>query len=214
MPLIDRVGTFRVMPIQWTIEESDKSSSVAVAIRFEIRAEQVGEVPDNPEEGIAGGFAEWPHGYDVYGRFWVVKADGSINQKSVETLRDVLGWDGDFATVLNSAAPAIECQVEVEESDFEGKRSFRVKWLNPLGSSGGLKKADPDKVKALSAKYGSLIRAAAGKGPAAPAGKPGSPPPPARTAPARRSPPARREPSPASAAGQEPGYIMPDDTPF
>ena len=131
----------------------------------------------------------------------LVKADGTIQTRTTDTLRAVFGWDGvdPFWLMDNSEDGKPMRSVEFEivggpETGDKGGQYFKSQWLNPLG--GGLKTPAAADRRSVLAKYGSKFQALAGvsatpaKVPAAPAAKsptvpkavPSAPPPGALTA--------------------------------
>jgi len=109
--------------------------------------------------------------------------------RSVKTLSDVFGWDGNLAALasLVDSGPFVgrECEITVEDEEYNGKTTERwdlAKW----GGAKEIVKADTDAIRQLAARWKS--RTAAPSKP--PAGRPATPPP----------PPARTTPPPAAAA--------------
>jgi hypothetical protein len=142
----------------------------------------------------------------------LVKADGTIQTKTADTLKAVFGWDGadPFWLMDNSVDGGAMRDVEFEivggpETGDKGGQYFKSQWLNPLG--GSMKTPTAADRRSVLAKYGSKFQALAGaggqrtevrgqeaevRGRNVPGGSPattgGSPVPPSRTA-ARPTPP-------------------------
>jgi len=100
----------------------------------------------------------------------IVKADGTVQSKTMDTLKQVLGWDGldPFWLMENSADGGSIRGREFEivggpEPGDKGGVYFKVKWLNPIGRGKTPEAADR---QAVLAKYGSQFRALAGTTPA------------------------------------------------
>ena len=131
----------------------------------------------------------------------LVKADGTIQTKTTDTLKAVFGWDGvdPFWLMDNSEENGPMRSVEFEivggpESGDKGGQYFKSQWLNPLG--GGLKTPVAADRRSVLAKYGSKFAAlassatttvakpapAAPKAPPVPKTAPLAPPPGAPTA--------------------------------
>jgi hypothetical protein len=127
----------------------------------------------------------------------LVKADGTIQTKTTDTLKAVFGWDGadPFWLMDNSLDGGAMRAVEFEivggpETGDKGGQYFKSQWLNPLG--GGVKTPMAADRRSVLAKYGTKFQALAGvtakaapaspKAPPVPRGAPTTPPPGAPTA--------------------------------
>ena len=96
----------------------------------------------------------------------LVKADGTIQTKTTDTLKAVFGWDGldPFWLMDNSIDDGAMRSVEFEivggpETGDKGGQYFKSQWLNPLG--GGLKTPAAADRRSVLAKYGSKFAALA-----------------------------------------------------
>lgn len=134
-------------------------------------------------------------GRTISNTFWLTTKDGAVNTRSIETLKEIFGWDGaDPFWLADHAAELVEIPVElvIENETFTGDdgndhTAPKVKWVNPVGG-GGVKVANGDRASLL-AKYGAKLRAVSGGTPAVPkaaAAKPAAKPP---AAPANVPPP-------------------------
>ena len=99
----------------------------------------------------------------------LVKADGTIQTKTTDTLKAVFGWDGvdPFWLMDNSVDGGPMRSVEFEivggpETGDKGGVYFKSQWLNPLG--GGMKTPVAADRRSVLAKYGSKFQALAGVG--------------------------------------------------
>lgn len=99
----------------------------------------------------------------------LVKADGTIQTKTTDTLKAVFGWDGvdPFALMDNSVDGGAMRDVEFEivggpETGDKGGQYFKSQWLNPLG--GSMKTPAAADRRSVLAKYGSKFQALAGAG--------------------------------------------------
>jgi len=130
----------------------------------------------------------------------LVKADGTIQTKTTDTLKAVFGWDGvDPFWLMDSSAdggPMRSVEFEIvggPETGDKGGVYFKSKWLNPLG--GGMKTPVAADRRSVLAKYGNKFQALAGvsasaakpapptpKAPPVPKAAPTAPPPGAPTA--------------------------------
>ncbi|MCW5552148.1 MAG: hypothetical protein KIS67_08265 [Verrucomicrobiae bacterium] len=97
----------------------------------------------------------------------LVKADGTIQTKTTDTLKAVFGWDGadPFWLMDNSLDGGAMRDVEFEivggpETGDKGGQYFKSQWLNPLG--GGMKTPAAADRRSVLAKYGSKFQALAG----------------------------------------------------
>lgn len=102
----------------------------------------------------------------------LVKADGTIQTKTTDTLKAVFGWDGvdPFWLMDNSADGGAMRDVEFEivggpETGDKGGQYFKSQWLNPLG--GSTKTPAAADRRSVLAKYGNKFRALAGAAPSA-----------------------------------------------
>ena len=99
----------------------------------------------------------------------IVKADGTIQTKTTDTLKAVFGWDGvdPFWLMDNSVDGGAMREVEFEivggpETGDKGGQYFKSQWLNPLG--GGMKTPAAADRRSVLAKYGSKFQALANVG--------------------------------------------------
>ena len=99
----------------------------------------------------------------------LVKADGTIQTKTTDTLKAVFGWDGvdPFWLMDNSVDGGPMRSVEFEivggpETGDKGGVYFKSQWLNPLG--GGMRTPAAADRRSVLAKYGSKFQALAGAG--------------------------------------------------
>lgn len=162
---VNQIGTFKVIPVSWDVRKSAQSMSIGIEIEYKILAKQ--------------GDSEWEDwtGYDechVLGTEWIIGKKGLENQRGIENLAKIFGWNGDFYEIPKGP-PAIECQVEVELSTWNNESSYKVKWLNALGDD------TPADIAELARIYGPKIRAIAGsvsRGPVVSQQAPAQSPPP------------------------------------
>src|SRR6516164_3588676 len=101
----------------------------------------------------------------------LVKADGTIQTKTTDTLKAVFGWDGadPFWLMDNSEDGGAMRAVEFEivggpETGDKGGQYFKSQWLNPLG--GGSKTPMAADRRSVLAKYGNKFKALASSAPA------------------------------------------------
>ena len=108
-------------------------------------------------------------GYTFKHTVTLVKADGTIQTKTTDTLKAVFGWDGldPFWLMDNSVDGGPMRSVEFEivggpETGDKGGVYFKSKWLNPLG--GGMRTPVAADRRSVLAKYGSKFQALANVG--------------------------------------------------
>jgi hypothetical protein len=171
---IDREGNFRGRVLSYGIQESSSSKSVAVAMRVAI---------DEAYNHETDSWDDWRgHNVCAWANSWIVKANGDVNEKAVESLAKATGWGGTLQEVMDQTWQPDACQFVVRGEEYKGNTTYKVAFLNPYDApiGGGLNKIDADKAKALQTQYGSKFKAIAAnaKRTAAPAnGKPKAPPP-------------------------------------
>lgn len=169
---LDRAGIFKARPLSWAVRTFDNSQAVAVNMKFSIVAQLDG--------------AEWVSWADceehvVYGSFFVIKKDGTINTQAVENLYAAIGWEGDLRQVAASPVPERIVQITVKAEEYQGKTQYKVAWINPEDYTPTPQGASEDDVSKLQARFGGLLRAAAAGAkratPAKPANGASKPPP-------------------------------------
>lgn len=108
-------------------------------------------------------------GYTFKHTVVLVKADGTVQTKTVDTLKALYDWDGldPFWLMDNSVDGGPMRSVEFEivggpETGDKGGVYFKSKWLNPLG--GGMRTPVAADRRSVLAKYGSKFQALAGGG--------------------------------------------------
>ena len=183
---INEEGVYRCWPLAWAIERAD-SGAVAVAIRFAIHQRWHGK-----EQGWS---QDYPIGWYVDARTWIVKKDGSINQNAVASLAKAGLWDGDWDKFEDPTPPNIYVHVTVEAETYEGKTRFRGAWINPdadePAARGGFAPTDTELLRSLRQRFAGQTKAVAG---GKPAGRAPAPPvqPAAQQPAAERAQPAER----------------------
>lgn len=174
MNAVDREGTFRAQITEYGVKEMD-SGSVAVSIVARLLEWWDGE--------------QW-HPWESYeqeasGDVWVVKKDGSLNDRQIESLVKNTNWDGTLTSVSQRTWIPCACQVTIKEEDYRNNKYMKISFLDDYERTpGGINAASPEKVAELQNRFGSQLRALTGsmKRNAAPAPNtaPKAPPPPAK----------------------------------
>ena len=128
---------------------------------------------------------------ECYGDIWIIKKDNKgINQRSVESLVNHAGWDGNLESIANGTWEPTPFQVTTKADEYQGNVSYKINFVNgfndkPRGG-GSLGSATADDAKQLQNQWGSQLRALAGNRmrPQPPAAsKPAAPPrPPSKAA--------------------------------
>lgn len=162
---IERDGTFRGWPLEWTVEEAG-SGATCIAIKYGIVMQWGGE---------SGWGEKWAPGYFATQRAWVIKKDGTLNKSAVDMLAKAGLWDGDWDK-LSGPVPKVIALIDIkaEHSEQYGDQ-YRVDWVNANADEpaarGGFKPADAGLLAKLSARFQGQTRALAG-GTAAPQAAP------------------------------------------
>ena len=152
MNRLDRAGIFKAKPIAMGLKPGRETKSVAVWIEFHILAQRDGD-----------GWVDWfdYEDHSIIGEFNIVKKDGTVNERGVANLAEVLDWNGDPDTIVGDP-PDIPVQITVGEETYNNVTRLKVQWLNSVDYQGGIQSATPEQVKQIKAQFGSLLRAAAG----------------------------------------------------
>lgn len=88
---------------------------------------------ESPSGEKMGGHFEWA----AY--LTLVKTNGVVLDKQIETLKKALGWDGDPQTLVGVGNfENQEVSIVMEEEEYDGRMRFRIAWINPISSGGGV----------------------------------------------------------------------------
>jgi hypothetical protein len=150
---LDREGIFMARAIGWQVRTFDSSQAVAVNIEFQI----LGQLND------AGGWDDWREyeEHTVYGMFFVLKKDGTVNTTTIEQLARSLGWNGDLYTIGDDSPPRVPVQITVKAEEYKSSLIYKASWINPKDFKPQPIGASNQQVADLNARFGSLLRAAA-----------------------------------------------------
>lgn len=101
----------------------------------------------------------------------IVSKEGAVQMNEVEKLKEIFGIVADSAdpnAILNGIFGLMDAdqgekrfEIDVQDEEYNGKVSRKVKWINPLGG-GGMKMPEPADRRSVLQKYGSKFRAIAG----------------------------------------------------
>jgi hypothetical protein len=201
---LSQVGSVRGEIIEYGLFEPE---SGAVGVNIKVRIDEAYD-PETQQ------WDDWRQ-YDLEtdGCIWVIKKDGTINKVSAENLMRAAGWDGNLESVARTQWQPKPVQVKVQTDDYNDTTRYRIAFVNEYDRvpSARIGNIDPEKAKALQAKYGAPLRALAGnlsRNTAAPASdKPKAP---------RAPMPTTRRPKPGAEAYPDPNAAPPpaDDIPF
>lgn len=183
MNAIDREGVFRAIIEEYGLKQVD-SGSVAVAIRCKLT-----EWWDQAN-GLWMPWSEYE--MEAEGDVWIVKKDGSVNEKAAESLMRHADWDGDIESIMSNKWQPTPIQVQINRDVYKDQVRFKIAFVNNHDRTpGAMSNVRPDQAALLSNKYGSQFRAIAGNarrnGVPSALGGPAKPPAPA-PAPAKTGP--------------------------
>jgi len=169
---IDRSGNFRGEIIDYGLTEQE-SGAVAVGIEVHIHECWNAETKE---------WEDWRQYAPMraVGYIYVIKKDGTLNDKQVQSLVQHAAWDGSFESIVNHTWQPSPVHIVVDADTYKGKVQYKINWLNDFDRQpGGIGQIASGRMKDLNAKYGSQLRAVAGsaKKQAVPNGKPAAPPP-------------------------------------
>lgn len=176
--ILDREGTFKAVPVSWAVQESEQTQSIALVIQFKVLAQLDGN-----------DLVDWSEYEDhsIFGWFYVIKRDGTPNSITIKSLVESIHWNGSLRAVEQDP-PQVTCQIVVENEEYNGKYTLKVKWINPEDFAPGPKSVSSAGLAQLDNRFGSLLRAAAAE---------------ARPKTAAKQPPAKTPPPAPRAAVQE-----------
>ena len=101
--------------------------------------------------------------------------------KSVESLCQYAGWNGDLTSIVNGTWQPTPCSFVLNEEEYKGVKQFKISFLNAYDRiPGNVGNVTTEKAKALQDRFGASFRASAGnvqRNAAPPASKPPAPKP-------------------------------------
>lgn len=168
---LETEGNFRVRCMKYSLFKAD-SGSVAVNMNFEVLEgydDEQGTWYDWRGEEIA-----------VEGSFWIIKKDGTINERQVESLVAHCGWDGTMSQITDGKWTPEDCQVNVKKEVYKNQPRWKASFINGYDSipgAGGGASMSAEEASQIEDAFGAGLRAAAAnaKSKKAPAGRPPSP---------------------------------------
>ena len=151
MPELEQAGTFRGRITQYGLSQK---TSGAHSVYIEVAIDEVFE---------DGEWGDWrAYELTVTGDLWVVKKDGTLNDRQITALCDYAGWDGSFAAVAEGRWKPTPVQVRVQENVYKDETRYRINWINAYDAVPGGGNVSADEAKKLEAKFGSQVRAICG----------------------------------------------------
>lgn len=140
-------GTYQVAVRERAVYQNDKGSLI-FACRYE------GDAP-TPQSGSE------PH--EITGYHTLAKPDGTLSESTIETLKEVFGWDGcDPFWLADTDLGRCPAEIVVENyTKNDGSVGVSVKWLNKPGGGHGGMPQNGDR-NAIMAKFGARFRALSG----------------------------------------------------
>ena len=164
-------GTYSAVAVQAVIYESPKTGSLVCEINHCLVGEN-----DTPTSVTIKSYST------------LINKDGAVNTRTVETMREVFGWDGNdpfWLAEMDLSGIVHDIVVENEAFTTESGRTIqspKVKWINVRGQGASSGMHEPADKRAVLAKYGAKFRAVSG------GVKPATTPAPALTKPAPTAP--------------------------
>lgn len=174
--LPNRTGRFKAVIVDKGVDETGDNALATFVAKFRLIEELL--------DGEWTGLTPDESSFEITGYFYLEKRDHSMNDRTVESLKAALGWDGcDPFWLADTPMDEKVVQITIAENSYNGKTSLKVTCLDPGDSTGGggrIQNATPERRRAILARLGPKLRAT---GTPAPAPKPPAPrpaPPPAR----------------------------------
>jgi hypothetical protein len=140
--------------MSWNLREAKETKSVQVSIEFSLTEWW------NPEQRE---WTDWaPYDHRAFASVWIIKRDGTPNERALQNLVESLGWNGDIDDLNRTDTwTPNPCQLTVEENTYDGKTTLRVNWINPYNAQPVIKGMDESGVKQIKARLGGQFRALA-----------------------------------------------------
>ena len=130
-------------------EKGTPSIALAFASMFDTSAPEEPLTTENPPK--------------FYTNLWLT--DKTVD-RTIETLRQTFGWQGEDFTELNDQGPLDGIEVDIvwewesyQDAGGQDKWRARVDWINKPGT-GGVKKADPQEAARIAAQFNRLLKPA------------------------------------------------------
>ena len=154
MPRLEREGVFKASVATWALSENERTGTLQFALSVNVAFVKT---PEDWQDCSA-------ESLEFTGWLYLSKRDGTLNESSIRSLKEALGWNGDIATLQEEDWSGRLVQITTGWEDHQGKRRLKLKFLNAQDyEGGGLTPPTPEAVKALSAKWGAKFRALGGQ---------------------------------------------------
>ena len=150
---VDRAGSFKATIEQYGLKEMD-SGSVAVSLKAKLTDFWDGQQ-----------WHDWrEYEQEADGDIWVVKTDGTPNDKAIESLVRFAGWDGDFLSIIQETWTPTPCQLTIKSETYKNVPRIKIAFVNDLNRTPGgqMSNVDEAKAKDLQARFGASMRAIVG----------------------------------------------------
>lgn len=186
-------GKYRARATEWALGRASTGKE-QVAVQFQT-------VDPNSPDAEPGPRITW-YGYFTEGTF----------ERTVKALR-TCGWTGSDLSDLQGL-DANEVQLVIENDEYNGAISAKVKWINPVGGLALKEQLSPDEARSFAQRMKGQVLALGGGKPTAPARSVAGVARPAAPS-ARRAVVPPEPPPPEDASAYEPrGQAAGDDIPF
>jgi hypothetical protein len=150
---VDRAGSFKATIEEYGLKEME-SGSVAISLKAKLTDFWDGQQ-----------WHDWrEYEQEAEGDVWVVKKDGTPNEKAIETLVKFAGWDGDFLSVIQGQWAPTPCQLTIKAEDYQNRTRLKIAFVNDLNRTPGgqMSNVDEAKAKELQSRFGASMRAIVG----------------------------------------------------
>lgn len=151
MNLIDRVGTFRGLPVSTGIGASSGGYP-----QFLAKFEAVEKWDEELQEWI-----DWSEYAQELTGYFILFGKSGDPTRNCNQLMKALGWDGRSLDDLNNTDYSeVVVQIRVEEHTYNGTTKLQIAWLDHTDAAPGrsVEKMDASGVKKLQAKYAAGLK--------------------------------------------------------
>lgn len=164
---LDKAGTFKARPFDWSVQPSKENKGVAISVGFIIEEEYDFESKT---------WLSWREtdAYTTRGWWYIVKKDGGINKSAIQQLVESMGWDANLNSILGEP-PDLLVQIVVKKENYKGEDRYKVGWMSPEDAVPGAFGASEAEVVDLQSRFGSMLKAVAGVKRATPKAPPATP---------------------------------------
>jgi len=150
MPLPDREVQYRFERISSGFDNEEDGKNTAFCIHMALT--QLWDDATREWQSLDG------YGFEIVGRFYIMKNDGTPNIPTIESLSKVLGWDGFNVEALHNHSGALQGQISVKMETYDGKTRPKAGWLSPYDYTPGFKPAPKWVATSLQSKWGSALK--------------------------------------------------------